>query len=80
VSARSENLTLWVFLLDELKFRWCHIRCYIGCRTECLDTNKKNKLQIPLVNRETNLLNLINSSLAYVYCSTTVSHYGLIRF
>jgi hypothetical protein len=44
-----------------------------------LDTNKKHKLQIPSVNHETNLLRLINPSLAYIYCSTIVSNHGLIR-
>jgi hypothetical protein len=39
----------------------------------------KNKLQNPLVIRETNLLSIINQSLAHVYCSTTLSKYGLIR-
>jgi hypothetical protein len=36
-----------------------------------VDSNKKNttKLHDPSVNRETNLLSLINPSLAYVYCS-----------
>ena len=31
------------------------------------------------VNYETNLLKLINLSLAYVYCSNLLSNYGLIR-
>jgi hypothetical protein len=30
--------------------------------------------------RQTDLLSLINSLLAYVYCSTTLLNYGLIRF
>jgi hypothetical protein len=33
---------------------------------ECSDINKKNKLQNPLVNCETNLLSLINLLLAYM--------------
>jgi hypothetical protein len=37
-----------------------------GCRVGCSVTNKKNKLQNPSVNRETNLLSLINPLLAYV--------------
>jgi hypothetical protein len=45
----------------------------------CSDTNKKNKLQNPSIIRETNLLSLINASLAYIYCSTTLSNHGLIR-
>jgi hypothetical protein len=65
--------------MQGLKFSWYHIGCYMGCRIGCSDTNKKNKLQIPLVNREMNLLSLINPSLAHVYCSTTVSNHGLIR-
>ena len=32
------------------------------------------------VNRETNLMSLINPLLAYVYCSNLVSNHGLIRF
>ena len=32
-----------------------------------------------IVHRETNLMNLINSSLEIVYCSTTLSNHGLIR-
>jgi hypothetical protein len=39
-----------------------HMECYMGYS----DTNKKNKLQNLSVNRETNLLSLINSSLAHV--------------
>ena len=39
----------------------------------------KNKLQNLSVIRKTNLLSLINHSLAHVYCSTTLSNYGLIR-
>jgi hypothetical protein len=31
------------------------------------------------VNYETNLLNLINPSLANVYCSTSLSNHGVIR-
>jgi hypothetical protein len=61
--------------MQRLNFSWCHIGCYMTC----LDTNKKNKLQIPSVNREMNLLRVINPSLAYVYCSTTLSNHGLIR-
>ena len=42
-----------------------------GCREGFLDTNKKNKLQNPSGNCETNLMILINRSLAHVgYCST----------
>jgi hypothetical protein len=52
--------------LQGLKFSWCHIGCYMRCRMRCSDTNKKNKLQIQSVNRETNLLRLINLSLAHV--------------
>jgi hypothetical protein len=37
------------------------------------------KLQNPSVIRETNLLSLINLSLAYIYCSTTLSNHELIR-
>jgi hypothetical protein len=33
-----------------------------------------------LRNPEINLLNLINPSLAHVYCSTTLSNHELIRF
>jgi hypothetical protein len=51
----------------------------IWCRTWCSDSNKKNKLQNSSVIHETNLLSLINSSLAHVYCSTTLSNHGLIR-
>ena len=46
---------------------------------EMFDTNKNNKLQNPSVLHETNLLSLINPSLVHVYCSTTLSHYRLIR-
>ena len=42
------------------------------------DTNK-NKLQNLSVLHETNLLSLINPSLAHVYCSTTLSNHRLIR-
>jgi hypothetical protein len=38
---------------------------------ECSDTNKKNKLQIPSVSRETNLLSPINPLLAYSIKSWT---------
>jgi hypothetical protein len=42
-----------------------------GCREEFLDINKKNKLQNPSENYETNLMILINLSLAHVgYCGT----------
>ena len=44
----------------------------------CSDTNK-NKLQNPSVIHETNLVSLINPSLAYIYCSTTLSNHRLIR-
>jgi hypothetical protein len=57
--------------MQGLKFSWCHIGCYIGCRMECSDTNKKNKLQIPSVSRETNLLSPINPLLAYSIKSWT---------
>jgi hypothetical protein len=36
-------------------------------------------VHISSVNREMSLLNLINLSLLYVYCSTTSSNYELIR-
>ena len=42
----------------------CHIECYIGSRMGCSDLIKK--LQNLLVNRETNLLSLINPSLTHV--------------
>jgi hypothetical protein len=49
----------------------CHIGCVRGCREGFSDTNKKNKLQNPLGNYETNLMILINPLLAHVgYCST----------
>jgi hypothetical protein len=38
----------------------------MGYRIRYLDTNKKNKFQNKSVNRETNLLSLINLSLAHV--------------
>jgi len=44
----------------------------MGCCMEYSDSNKKNKLQM-------NLLSLINPSLAYVYCTTVLSNYGLVR-
>ena len=43
----------------------------IKCHVECSDTNKK-------IN-DASLLSLINLSLAYVYCSTTLSNHGLIK-
>jgi hypothetical protein len=73
------TLTMLVVWLQGLKFSWCHIGCYIECRMGCSDINKKNKLQIPPVNHEMNLLSLINPSLPHVYYSTTVSNHGLIR-
>ena len=45
----------------------------------CSDANKKNKLHNPSVLHEINFLSLINPSLAYVYCSKTLSNHGLIR-
>jgi hypothetical protein len=51
----------------------------VGYRTGCSDTNKKNKLQNPSVIRETNLLSLINPSLAHVYYSTILLNHSLIR-
>jgi hypothetical protein len=60
------------FLVLGRKVLGCHIGCYMGCHIRCSDTNKKNKLQNPLVNRETNLLSLTNPSLAHctvaLYC------------
>jgi hypothetical protein len=64
--------------MQTLKFSWYHIRCYIGV-TWGVRILIKNKLQIPSVNRETNLLRLINPSLAHVYFSTILSNHGLIR-
>ena len=43
------------------------------------DTNKNNKLHNPSVLHETNFLNIIKSSLAHGYCSTTLSNHDLIR-
>jgi len=41
-----------------------------GCREGFLETNKKNKLHSSSGNCKTNLLSIINLSLAYVgYCS-----------
>ena len=57
----------------------CHMGCHIRISYGYLDTNKKNKLQNPLVNHETNLLSLINLLLTHVYCSTLLSNHGLIR-
>ena len=45
----------------------------------CLDINKKTNYINPSVLHETNFLSLINLSLAYFYCSTILSNYGLIR-
>ena len=39
----------------------------------------QNKLQIPHINCETNLLSLINLSLRNVYCSITLSNHGVVR-
>jgi hypothetical protein len=46
-----------------------------GYRNGCLDINKKTNN----ITRETNLVSLINLSLAHVYCSTTLLNHGLIR-
>jgi len=43
----------------------------------CSDTNKNNKLHNPSVLHETIFLSLINPSLAYVYCSHTLSNHEL---
>jgi hypothetical protein len=58
-----------------LKFRGVILDVIRGYQIERSDNNKKNKLQKSLVIRETNLLSLINLSLAYVYCSTTLSNH-----
>jgi len=50
---------------------------FLGRHIGYSDTNKKINYRI---NNETNLLSLINSSLAHIYCSTTLSNHGLIRF
>ena len=63
----------------QVKFKMCHIGYRMRCGIGCSDTNKKNKLHNSSVIRETNLLSLINSSLAHVYCSITLSNHGLIR-
>jgi hypothetical protein len=66
---------LRLYLVPGVKFWGCHIRCYMGC----LDTNKK-QIQNPSVNRETNLLSLINPSLAHVLLwHFIVKSYRLIR-
>jgi hypothetical protein len=60
------------------KVLMCHIRNYIGCYMGCSVLIKK-LITDPSVNREINLLSLINPSLANVYCSTTLSNHGEIR-
>jgi hypothetical protein len=52
----------------------CHIGCYMGC-----SNSNKNKLQNLSVNPETNLLSLINQSLAHIYCTTLLLNHELIR-
>ena len=48
------------------------------CRMGCSNTNKKNKLQNPPVNREMNLLSLINPSIAHVSTVALMANHGLI--
>ena len=45
----------------------------------CLGSNKKNYLQNPSENSETNLLSLTNPSLANIYSSTILLNNGAIR-
>jgi hypothetical protein len=44
----------------------------------CSDTNKKNKLHIPRLNREMNLLSLINQSLTHIFTVAISANHGLI--
>jgi hypothetical protein len=61
-----------------LKFNRCHVGCYMRLTMGCSDNNKKNKLHISWVIRETNLLNLINPSAAHFTVAISADH-GLIR-
>ena len=63
-------------VFSSLGVKFLSIRIYIWSIKCRLITNK---LQISPINCETNLLSLINSSLANIYCSITLSNHGIIR-